>query len=781
MKSGKFLLFALAALTVILAGCKKEIDPTSVRLDQHELTIHVGETTTLVATIAPANATNTALGWTSAQPTVATVDKGGKVTALSEGQASIIVTTLAGGFTDACIVTVIKKPIAVTGVKLDKNELEITEGDTYQLIATVEPSNATNQAVTFSSSDDEVATVDNLGYVRAQNAGKTTVTVKTEDGSFSASCEVTVLKYTIPVLGVWVLPEEMTLEKGASATLQWSIDPLTATDKSVTFTSSDTNVATVSEEGVVTAVDYGEATVTITTVDGGFTDECKVTVAALVEGVTITPATVELAEGQTVQLSASVSPAGAPQEVEWVSSDKNIATVDENGLVTAVAAGTAKIAARSTEYHDKQGFCEVTVTLDNSLKGISLSPTELTLTVGQSQTLTVIYTPEHAANKKVSWSSSNGDVATVSAEGKVVALTEGTATITATSEEGGFTAGCAVTVSKEAGAKVYYTRYYDNPRILYVNGVQDPLNGAFDQDTDSLRSYFEGVDALCSDGSDLYSIETYYEAGLDENGQLVYSKDVRYLCKNRKPLHIVDLKYYYHTIEGMTVRNGKVALVISGDAGKDNYFIIVSPDGTSTRCDLTGSIRTVLDGRMYCAFTPDENLYISAYIQDYFYANYLALYRYEPDGTLTEKLLKNGNDSVIPIIGTSNSESIYVLGREFNNDKHFDEITLINQNGDVISTIPSDWPFDWAAFRMVDDHIYTATYNYKEQIAEERRDGQVLRTYDIGSDSYCQQKNPFFITSSGDSYLGMNHHVYKNGSVLYSIPDDFLIAFCVVE
>lgn len=145
---------------------------------------------------------------------MADVDKDGKVTALAEGMTSITVTTLAGGHTDACIVTVTKKPIPVTGIKLDKAEVEIIEGNIYGLTATVEPANATNQSVAFSSSNDEVASADNLGYIRAHKAGKATITAKTEDGGFTAKCEVTVVIETIPVVGVWVLPDEVTLQKG---------------------------------------------------------------------------------------------------------------------------------------------------------------------------------------------------------------------------------------------------------------------------------------------------------------------------------------------------------------------------------------------------------------------------------------------------------------------------------------------------------------------------------------------------------------------------------------
>ncbi|MBR4826702.1 MAG: Ig domain-containing protein, partial [Bacteroidales bacterium] len=501
--------FALAALLALAAGCTQEVDPTSVQLDQHELTLPVGETVTLEATIAPSNATNTAVNWSSSKPSVADVDKDGNVTALTEGQASIMVTTLAGGLSDACIVTVTGKPVPVTGVKLDKTEIEITEGDTYGLTATVEPANATNTAVSWTSNNEEVASVDNLGYVHAHKAGKATVTVKTEDGGFTASCEVTVAKYTISVVGVWVQPDELTLEKGQTATLQWYVDPESATDRSVKFTSSDTKVATVSAEGVVTAVDYGTATVTITTVDGGFTDECKVTVAAVAESVSVQPEAVELVEGQTVQLSASVSPKDALQDVDWASGDNSIATVDDGGLVTAVSPGITRIFARSREFTDKQGYCEVTVTAEYSLKGISLTPSELDLKVGEARTLTVIYTPEYAANKTVSWKSSNGDVASVSAEGKVVALSEGTATITVTSEEGGFTASCLVNVSKTEGAKVYYTLWSTN--TLFLNGAEDPMTGFFDIRTDTYQFRYNYLEGMCHDDTDMYSLESYYE------------------------------------------------------------------------------------------------------------------------------------------------------------------------------------------------------------------------------------------------------------------------------
>lgn len=763
----KRILFALAALLVLAAGCTQEVDPTSVRLDQHELTLPVGETVTLEATIAPSNATNTAVGWSSSKPSVADVDKDGKVTALSEGMTSITVATRAGGLTDACIVTVTSKPVPVTGVKLDKTEIEITEGDAYQLTAAVEPANATNQAVSWSSSDEEVASVDNLGYVHAHSEGTVTITVKTEDGGFTAKCEVTVLKYTIPVVGVWVQPNELTLQKGETATLQWYVDPESATDRSVKFTSSDTKVATVSDEGVVTAVDYGTATVTITTVDGGFTDECEVTVAAVVEGVTIAPASVELAEGQSVQLSASVSPEDAPQEVEWASFDTNIASVDANGLVTAVAAGTTRISARSKEYLDKQGFCEVTVIQDNSLKGISLTPTELTLTVGQSQTLTVLYTPEHAANKKVSWTTSNGDVATVSAEGKVVALSVGTATITATSEEGGFTASCAVTISETEGIKVYYVDYYAKD-ILYVNGAPDPRSGAFDVHNESLSREYRSIRSICEDGHDLFTVELYYYQG----------ETLHYLCKNRNPLYIIDFDSYEpNNILSISAKDGTVAMVTKSWEGGEHWSIIrIAPDGTTTRCLITGTLKWMSD-KLDSGIAADGTLYVATSIRDAFYNNWLALYELSTDGTLTETLLRENCDEK-PVMDISEQGDIYILA-----DCHSDGIILY-QNGKEYANLGTYVNSNGLCIRSAGGHTYTAILLKPAEDSyciNVKCDGTTLRELNVGKQTFDLLINPLHVTDAGDIYIALEHSIYKNDNVLYSLPDGAIHLFCVVE
>jgi uncharacterized protein (TIGR02145 family) len=161
-----------------------------VSLDKTTITFEVGATETLIATFSPETATNQAVTWSSSDDTVASVDADGLVTAGKVGSTTITVTTDDGAKTADCAVTV--KPIPVTGVTLNKSTLLLAAGATETLIATVAPETATNQAVTWSSSDDTVASVDADGLVTAGKVGSATITVTTDDGAKTATCTVTI-------------------------------------------------------------------------------------------------------------------------------------------------------------------------------------------------------------------------------------------------------------------------------------------------------------------------------------------------------------------------------------------------------------------------------------------------------------------------------------------------------------------------------------------------------------------------------------------------------------
>ena len=246
----------------------------------------------------------------------------------------------------------------------------------------------------------------------------------------------------MPATGVTLSQTELPLAKGATATLTATVVPFDATNQKVTWRSNNTSVATV-ENGTVTAVSGGNATITVTTEDGNHTATCEVTVTVSATGVTLSQTELSLVKGATATLTATVVPSDATnQKVTWSSNNTSVATV-ENGTVTAVSGGNATITV-TTEEGNHTATCEVTVTV--SATGVTLSQTELSLVKGATATLTATVVPSDATNKQVTWSSTNTAVATVK-NGIVTAVSGGNATITVTTEDGNHTATCEVVVT----------------------------------------------------------------------------------------------------------------------------------------------------------------------------------------------------------------------------------------------------------------------------------------------------------------------------------------------
>ncbi len=455
---------ALVAMATFFVGCGPDepdnptpptpttVAVTGVSLNKSSMTLTEGGSETLTATVAPSNATNTGVSWSSSNTGVATVN-GGQVTAVKAGTATITVTTSDGGKTATCSVTVEAKKVAVTGVKLDSETLELTEGETGTLTATVEPADATNKTVNWSTSSAEVATVAD-GVVTAVAPGTATIIVTTADGGKTVTCNVTVNPKPVPVEGVSVEVETVEIAEGETAAIVVTVTPEDASVKDVTFASSDEAVATVDEEGNITAVAPGTATITVTTVDGEKTATCEVTVTPKVvpvEGIAFTKEQVSVVEGEKVLLYVSFTPKNASDKrVTWASSDTGVATVDSKGNVTGVKPGTATITVKTTD-GGKTATCEVTVTKKPTpVSGVTVNRTSLTLTIEGSAILVATVSPEDAANQNVVWSSSDESIVKVDQNGEVTAVKTGTAKVTATTEDGGKTATCTVTVTDKA-------------------------------------------------------------------------------------------------------------------------------------------------------------------------------------------------------------------------------------------------------------------------------------------------------------------------------------------
>ena len=263
--------------TIYAHWTKNPVAVNSISFDRTTLSLNVGGNYTLKVTFNPTDASNKTITWSSSNTSVASVDGNGKVTANKAGTATITATSN-NGKKATCTVTVTNPTVAVTGVSLNKTSLTLTVGDTSTLTATVSPSNATNKNVSWSSSNTNVATVDTSGKVTAKAAGTATITVTTVDGSKKATCNVTVNAANVPVTGVTLNKTSLTLTVGGNETLSATVNPSNATNKGVTWSSSNTGVATVDSNGKVTAKAKGSATITVTTEDGHKTATCSVNV-----------------------------------------------------------------------------------------------------------------------------------------------------------------------------------------------------------------------------------------------------------------------------------------------------------------------------------------------------------------------------------------------------------------------------------------------------------------------------------------------------------------------
>ena len=284
----------------------------------------------------------------------------------------------------------------------------------------------------------------------------------------------------IPLESISLSKETAEIIKGKTLTLSVSFVPEETTDdKTVTWSSSNETVATVTSAGKVKALKAGTAD--ITAACGECSAVCTVTVKEIkLSKITLSKKTLTIAEGASKTLKVTYSPSNTTDSktIKWTSSNKKVATVTSKGKVTAKKKGTATITAKCGT---KKATCKVTVK-GIALKSIKLNKTKLTMDKGTSKTLKVTYTPSNTTHsKKITWSSSNKKVATVSSKGKVTAKNYGTATITA--KCGTKKATCKITIKNgyenvskgytllndmRTGGKIWYWNE-DNKTKTYFN------------------------------------------------------------------------------------------------------------------------------------------------------------------------------------------------------------------------------------------------------------------------------------------------------------------------
>ena len=406
---------------------------SSIELNKKTLTLTEGDEFVLEATVKPDDATDKTVTWNSLNSEVATVGNDGKVLAIKEGEAKI--TAKAGDITAECPVIVEKKVIPVLAVVLSDVSLDMVIGDEYKLNVTITPDDATDKTATWTSSAPTVASV-NDGVVSALSEGIAVITVQV--GDKKDACSVSVTKRKIPVTMVMLDHTSLDMIVGDETTLLATIIPEDATDKKIQWSTSNPAVATV-QEGTVKAVKEGDAKI-VAYVDGK-TAECAVHVDYIpVQSITLDIDSITLYDTETYTFNVTIKPDNATyQDITWESTDNEVATVS-NGKVVAVKRGIATVKATA---NGQSATCVVQVL--KAVEGISLNKTQIQLIVGDTETIAAQFFPEEATPRgKTSWASSNTSVSTVDENGKITAIKEGEAKITATLD--GKTAECKVIV-----------------------------------------------------------------------------------------------------------------------------------------------------------------------------------------------------------------------------------------------------------------------------------------------------------------------------------------------
>lgn len=423
-------------------------EPTSIELTAsgHILDISSAiKSLQIKPTIYPSTANyKTGIKWTSSNNDIAVVDENGFVTGISNGDVTITATT-ENGKTATWNVTVISTPLSI-GLDKENVTLDISTNKTYQFKATIYPSTAnTDIGLTWSSSDNSVATVNKDGVVTGVKNGTTVITVVTENKKVT-SASVTV--QTSPV-SISISPSSATIDLSAenkSVQLKATISPNTTNIKNkITWTSTNNNIATVDSNGLVRGYANGTVTITATTANGKST---KATITVQTSPTSITLSTnkivLEKYTNKNYQLKATVRPTNANvyTNVSWTSSNNGIVTVNGNGYVTAIGTGTATITA--TTGNGLSARC--TVVVETKVQRITASPNSAAIKVGDTFTSKITYSPSDTTEQIVCVNSNSKVIST-----NMIASGNGTYNLTVQ----GIAIGNATITIKNSSSTVY--------------------------------------------------------------------------------------------------------------------------------------------------------------------------------------------------------------------------------------------------------------------------------------------------------------------------------------
>ena len=411
-----------------------------IKLSQDSVTLGLNTETILkINTYGDAQVTNPI--WKSDNPNIVDVTNG-KITGKSIG--TTIIRVISGNYRTSCKVNVISDYISITGLKLKNSSGSVVINGTQKIEPLITPDNASNKFVIYRSSNEEIATVDQNGVITGKKLGSTIITVKSVSSPYTATYSINVIdKINLNSISI---NKTLEIKEQATAKINITYNPTNATNKKVTWKSSNEKIATVDSSGNVKALLPGTVEIKAISEDGSHVAICKVTVTAISKkllGITIDKKEVALDVDKTTNIKVTFNPTYAEnKKVTWSSSNEKVATV-KDGIITAIKPGTAEITVKSEEGNYEQ-VCKVTV-LTPPIQSIAFEKEEQTIYLGEKSTLKTIANPTESAINEPIWTSSNPDIITVE-NGIVEALAIGESTITISDKEGKIKATTKITV-----------------------------------------------------------------------------------------------------------------------------------------------------------------------------------------------------------------------------------------------------------------------------------------------------------------------------------------------
>ena len=456
----------------------------------------------LKAVYTPDNATNTDMVWKSRDESVATIDASGRVTILKEGTTRITVAPSynPNNVNAECYLTVTDVP--VDKISVDETDLKMIKGDTYEVLTTLtgkpEGSTPTDTKLIWSSSNENVATVDDAGIITAVDVGTATIMVRANNPT--ADCEPVMINVTVRNKLMTINFEKTTAEVAVNSTADLNVifNPLDNVEKKLHVHSSDESLVTVTQKLdddnnptpvlQLTGLKEGMAVITCYSDDlkgyaGGIDNpiSCIVTITKEVIPATdfaITPTSDTIKVGGTTQLTPIFTPENtSDKSVTYVSSDESVATVSADGVVTGVRVGMAVIQCTATA-SGKTASCSITVEQAVTLQ---LTPSSRELAKGHSFTIKKKVTPS-TANAAADWKSSNSAIAKVTSAGKVTGKKYGSVNIICTLKNYDVSATCRVKVAKlrstvklnKSSIRINIGQTYRLKKTVWTNGSKNP-------------------------------------------------------------------------------------------------------------------------------------------------------------------------------------------------------------------------------------------------------------------------------------------------------------------